>query len=481
VEEHPGAWATIAWGRWLSGDTSAADHWTTRVLHQRESAPDSVPLIQALCVRLHRTRSGGEPARKAVTAAQRALAPGQLLPGGDPFRSLLLLELGAGENWLGNLPQAEHHLSEAVMLSRAEGLPVVTAEALGHLALTLFMAGREVACMDVARQALDLCATTRGVLEATQARAEVALGLATFQDSPWAGTATDALAQLPAAPDDLAGRFWHWILSARLALRSGAPADAQQRIGTPPALPVLPGHLRVSLLVERALHALAVADPDTLRELAAQLGEAGATGESAWVDGALADLNGDLRRAATLYLDASRSDCREQPATAVLGLVSAAQLHDYLVEGPSLRDLLVRAVSATAPRRNAVPFQGWSSHGTRVGQLLQQVDEVGASEWGAELRSTFAEVPSVTSIFRRQMGTSRELGSVVEPTVRPVLSPREQEVLGELARGSTYSDIAANLFVSENTVKTHISSLYSKLAVGRRSEALAVARKLHLI
>ena len=63
----------------------------------------------------------------------------------------------------------------------------------------------------------------------------------------------------------------------------------------------------------------------------------------------------------------------------------------------------------------------------------------------------------------------------------PVLSPREQEVLNELARGATYGDIATNLFVSENTVKTHVSSLYSKLSAGRRSEALAVARKMHLL
>jgi LuxR family transcriptional regulator, maltose regulon positive regulatory protein len=69
----------------------------------------------------------------------------------------------------------------------------------------------------------------------------------------------------------------------------------------------------------------------------------------------------------------------------------------------------------------------------------------------------------------------------VQPAVTPALSPRENEVLRELARGSTYSDIAATLFVSENTVKTHISSLYAKLSVGRRSEALAVARTMHLL
>jgi DNA-binding NarL/FixJ family response regulator len=63
----------------------------------------------------------------------------------------------------------------------------------------------------------------------------------------------------------------------------------------------------------------------------------------------------------------------------------------------------------------------------------------------------------------------------------PALSPREREVLAELARGSTYADIAANLFVSENTVKTHVSGLYSKLAVSKRSEALAVARSHGLL
>ena len=79
------------------------------------------------------------------------------------------------------------------------------------------------------------------------------------------------------------------------------------------------------------------------------------------------------------------------------------------------------------------------------------------------------------------VATDHELASVADTRLVPNLSPRELEVLRELARGSTYSDAAANLFVSENTVKTHVSSLYTKLSVGRRSEALAVARKLHLI
>ena len=51
-----------------------------------------------------------------------------------------------------------------------------------------------------------------------------------------------------------------------------------------------------------------------------------------------------------------------------------------------------------------------------------------------------------------------------------------------LVQGVTSNrDLAARLFVSENTVKTHVSSLYSKLGASRRSEALSVARRLQLL
>ena len=98
-----------------------------------------------------------------------------------------------------------------------------------------------------------------------------------------------------------------------------------------------------------------------------------------------------------------------------------------------------------------------------------------------ELAEAAAGHPDIASVFAPTTATPRERLTSLEPVVRPTLSPREREVLNELARGSTYADIAANLFVSENTIKTHVSSLYGKLSVGRRSEALAVARNLHLL
>ncbi len=61
------------------------------------------------------------------------------------------------------------------------------------------------------------------------------------------------------------------------------------------------------------------------------------------------------------------------------------------------------------------------------------------------------------------------------------LSPQEQRVLRLLVAGQTYAEIAEVLVVSPNTIKTQISSIYRKLGVSRRAEAIAVTAHLHLL
>ena len=61
------------------------------------------------------------------------------------------------------------------------------------------------------------------------------------------------------------------------------------------------------------------------------------------------------------------------------------------------------------------------------------------------------------------------------------LSPREREVVGHISRGSTNAEIARALFLSPHTVKEHTSSIYRKLGVRNRAEAVKAAQRLGLI
>ena len=61
------------------------------------------------------------------------------------------------------------------------------------------------------------------------------------------------------------------------------------------------------------------------------------------------------------------------------------------------------------------------------------------------------------------------------------ITPRELEILQLMAEGMSNKEIAAHVFVSENTVKTHSSHVFDKLGVKRRTQAVQLARQLRLI
>ena len=54
----------------------------------------------------------------------------------------------------------------------------------------------------------------------------------------------------------------------------------------------------------------------------------------------------------------------------------------------------------------------------------------------------------------------------------PELTDRENEVLEQIAYGFTDEEISGNLFISESTVENHIRSIYSKLAISNRAQAI---------
>jgi LuxR family transcriptional regulator, maltose regulon positive regulatory protein len=112
---------------------------------------------------------------------------------------------------------------------------------------------------------------------------------------------------------------------------------------------------------------------------------------------------------------------------------------------------------------------GWLSpfvlEGRSIDRLLEQVPVT-------QLHPELAEWRRGSSTSSRRTGNVR----IVEP-----LTAKELDVLVHLPSHLTYQGIGAQLYVSVNTVKTYVSSIYRKLGVSSRGEAVEVARSAGLI
>ena len=121
----------------------------------------------------------------------------------------------------------------------------------------------------------------------------------------------------------------------------------------------------------------------------------------------------------------------------------------------------------------------------RVGKDLDDLSEFELLDLYVRVRSLLAE-----RLSRKDGGESIEmlfarLADVVEPAAPRVpktrISPREREVLHFLAQEKTNAEIAATLFISENTVKNHVRNILEKLGLHSRMEAVMYAMRTKLL
>jgi len=95
------------------------------------------------------------------------------------------------------------------------------------------------------------------------------------------------------------------------------------------------------------------------------------------------------------------------------------------------------------------------------------------------------EIIKETIVVEKEVIIYRQVAETFSPDAKMLrdlgISQRELEVLTLIATGSTNQEIADQLFVSLNTIKTHTSRLFEKLDVKRRTQAIEKAKRLNLI
>ncbi|MFC1548286.1 LuxR C-terminal-related transcriptional regulator, partial [Candidatus Neomarinimicrobiota bacterium] len=147
----------------------------------------------------------------------------------------------------------------------------------------------------------------------------------------------------------------------------------------------------------------------------------------------------------------------------------------------------------------ALIYQAWAFHLQNLtDQALESLDEALLLAEQQGLVRTFLDGgPIIQGLLQECLDTKRSISRpyvkklllafkvIPKPAVTEVpiesLSERELEVLQLMATGLSNSDIAGQLFISLNTVKTHLKNINSKLHVHSRTEALAAANELDLI
>jgi len=162
----------------------------------------------------------------------------------------------------------------------------------------------------------------------------------------------------------------------------------------------------------------------------------------------------------------------EMPLQATVGVRLLEAAYDlHCGESGRARTAVADAVRLAQPEELRRPF--WEA-APAVRQLLESDPElVGQNPW---LRPVLGPRTRTVRIRTAPAPGRADAEPIIEP-----LTPKEMEVLGHLSELLTTEEIALEMYVSVNTVRTHIRNILRKLAVSRRNEAVRRARALSLI
>jgi LuxR family maltose regulon positive regulatory protein len=456
---------------------------------------DSVPAdrhgraqVALAVVRLRFARQRGDlPA--VAEQAQRLLAPaGPADPArfgvGEDLRALALVSLGIAEVWTAGFEEADRHLEQGIALAHRIGRPFLEVTGLAHRAHVLswrsFPLGAERG-----RQAIELASQHGWTDESVAGIAHVALGMALVTQ----GRLEEGEQSLEQAERTLrdevepaAGMRLHYARGL-LEVLSGRPEAALAAFRAAERLAGL-------LVIE---HALARRLRSHMLQTLVQLGQ------TQRVEQALTEMDeqerdsAEMRNAAAL-LWLAQDDPKAATVTlapVIDGSISPRNAHLWDVQSWLLEAIardalgdtgaagraLERALNLAKPENLLFPFLLDPAPG-----LLERHRRLGTAH--AALISAILNVlagrkPVAPS--GHQAGVDVDAQAGTWRGLREPLSHGEIRVLRYLPTKLSAPEIADQLYVSVNTVKTHMRHVYDKLGAHRRHEAVERARALGLL
>ncbi|MFD5542143.1 LuxR C-terminal-related transcriptional regulator [Streptomyces sp. NPDC127079] len=441
------------------------------LVHLGHAAQDPAPGEPAAASRLSRVlleslaaRLTGAPgqAEQAMATAERLRneVPADQLARHPELGALLLTHLGSARVWAGYFDAARAALTEvAALADAATELP--REDCLGHLALLDYFDGR----LDRAEsRALAATAVTRHCGGHPFPGAGLGqLVLATVAvDRDELDQARTLLAEAaesgpgPAAPDPVT-EGCRALATARLLAALGDPEAAADAATPAVRATVTSPWVRAGAALASSAAHLAEGRPEAAAGVLD--GVRGPDGSVCAAELAWARLVTGHRDEA---VEAAGPLCAEQgggPGVTVRAILVQALAAVETGDAATARGLLAKALLEARGNRLRRPFL---DAGPRIRRLLDTPQLHGlAAGW----------------LYGDGAGAVPE----ASPLLVEELSGREREVLSRLAQLMSTQEIAADLYVSVNTVKTHLKSVYRKLGVGRRGDAVRRARERGLL
>jgi LuxR family maltose regulon positive regulatory protein len=435
----------------------------------RPGAEEEIPArLAAALIQLALARRTGdlEMAAAAARRAEDVMAelPEEVRARHPEVRAQVLADCGVVETWAGRLDAAAVRFADAAAVP-ATGTAHERAGCLGYLALVEALRGRLSRAVELAGEAAEaLSSGGDDLTEHIIPAASVALAWVCLQQ----GDAQEAHSQLKLAeaalrsrPDKLVSALACVVAAQRrLAGGQATPATDMIRQACEDWSPSPPRWLELMLTVLESRAWAAAGDAPAAVATAQRAGtgpDAAAALAHAWL-------------AAGDQQSARRALNPVGPGFPQLDVALAEARLSYTAgDGAHGRRCLERALRLAKPEQVRLPF------------VMER----------AWLRQVLRHDPELVQPYRELLGPSVIAPGTVSVKVLPAapaapmvverLSAREREVLTHASGMLSTAEIAAEMFLSVNTVKTHFRSIYRKLSATHRNEAVRRARQLELI